>query len=118
MIEGLWAIRFLLPSGVEGDLSGGVAVIESGRLLGGDSGYFYVGDIDPISQATWRTKLAITRHDPSIESFFGDLDTFNLEGLVRVDTVDDLGRQTLTAEFPGETGRELRIRMTKVAQLP
>lgn len=54
MIEGLWVIRFQGP-GYEGfDLNGGVVVIESGRVLGGDSGYYYLGDISPTAAGMWR----------------------------------------------------------------
>ena len=41
MIQGLWSVEFASSAGYEG---AGVIVFESGRLFGGDSRCFYLGD--------------------------------------------------------------------------
>ncbi len=40
MIEGLWSVTFSTPQGAEGS---GVAVLETERIFGGDSLYYYLG---------------------------------------------------------------------------
>ena len=70
MIEGLWIVKFLTPNDPSMDLNGGVVVVESGKIFGGDSGYFYIGSMEPSGSSVWSSELTITRHDPSIESVF------------------------------------------------
>lgn len=76
-IEAMWTVRFRGPGGAVGDLNGGVAIIESGRLMGGDSGYAYIGPIKVSGESVTGT-LKIIRHDPNIESIFGDVDEFEI----------------------------------------
>lgn len=119
MLEGLWIVRFLEPNDPTADLNGGVAVIESGKIFGGDSGYFYVGEIEPTSNAVWQMKLQITRHDQNIESVFGDVDQFSLIGSSKQIADDDQGRRRLRVELfllNGEQG--LVAELKKVAELP
>ena len=40
MLEALWAIKF---SSSIGDLGSGVVVLETGKLYGGDSDFYYIG---------------------------------------------------------------------------
>src|ERR1700730_4095170 len=40
-IEALWAVNFASPFGTAGS---GVVVFETGRIFGGDSMYYYIGD--------------------------------------------------------------------------
>ena len=93
MIEGLWVVEFLAPQVDEFDLNGGVVVIETGRVLGGDSGYVYIGDINPIADG-WSLHVTITRHDSSIMSIFGDLDEYALSGVALVEPSNSSKRQT------------------------
>lgn len=76
-LEAMWTIRFDAPLGESFELRGGVAVIESSRLFGGDSGYAYLGNVDVEGDAI-RGSLRIIRHDPNIQSLFGDVDEFDL----------------------------------------
>jgi hypothetical protein len=66
MLEGLWTVRFQNQLIDDQSLNGGVVVIESGRILGGDSGYAYIGDIAPAGSGQWHATVGITRHDPQI----------------------------------------------------
>lgn len=63
-IEALWTVRFGQMGTPEASLEGGVAVMESGRIFGGDSGYAYLGSYD-LSGSTISGDLHIIRHgDP------------------------------------------------------
>lgn len=118
MIEGLWVLKWLLPTDVGGDLTGGVAVIETNRLYGGDSGYIFVGDVTPNGQNVWSLDVTVTRHDPNIDSLFGDLDQFHLTGTLRPDKADSPDGVTMVADFPMSDGPALGVAMRKVAELP
>ena len=109
MLEGLWIVRFGGTGFESFDLQGGVAVIESCRLFGGDSGYFYVADVQPDGQGTWSVKGSIKRHDPNIESVFGDLDHVPLNGIFQSFEPDELGRPRLSGKFAGPSGTTLHL---------
>lgn len=119
MIEGLWVINFITPNDPAADLNGGILVIESNKAFGGDSGYYYVGQLEPSSKNVWAAKVAINRHDPNIVSVFGDLDQLEIRGtLTRKDT-DPRGRSVLLAEMAEvSSGAPLVAQLTKVAELP
>lgn len=77
-IEGMWTVRFGPAQATEADLNGGIAVIESGRVMGGDSGYAYLGSIEVAAQSV-NGKLRIKRHDRQVASMYGrDEEEFEL----------------------------------------
>src|SRR5882672_7406653 len=41
-LEALWSVRFSSHKGIHG---GGVVVIENGKILGGETGYTYIGSM-------------------------------------------------------------------------
>ncbi len=119
MIEGLWVVRFLAPANPEMDLNGGVVVIESGKIFGGDSGYFYVGSLQPIDSGVWSSEVTINRHDPDIISIFGDTDVIHLSGQFKRDGEDGRGRPKLLAELaPHGSDVGTTIELIHVANLP
>jgi hypothetical protein len=99
-------------------LNGGVAVIETGRIFGGDSGYAYVGEIKPSSSG-WEMNLTIKRHDTSIVSVFGDINEFSLSGTALAEGHDERGNPTLIAQLSNANSPiDLVVRLTKAAELP
>lgn len=117
MIEGLWVVKFLTPNDPTMELNGGVVVVETGKIYGGDSGYFYVGSMEPSSNGVWNTTITITRHDPDIESIFGDIDTFDLTGQIKRNDKDTTGRPTLIAKL-AHNGAQMTAVLYRVADLP
>lgn len=118
-MEGLWVVQFLEPSDPTMDLNGGVVVIETGRILGGDSGYFYLGQIGNQQNGTWPITLTITRHDPNIVSIFGDIDQFALEGTFVRQEQDDKGRPVMIADLMDMPSQaKLVVQLTRVSLLP
>lgn len=119
MIEGLWIVKFLTPNDPSMDLNGGVVVVESGKIFGGDSGYFYIGSMEPSGSGNWNSELTITRHDPGIESVFGDVDQFKLFGSIRLEGEDDCGRPRLMANLaPKDSPLQMTAELIRVADLP
>ena len=72
-IEGLYVVDF-------GDVAiggqtytywnGGVAVLETNRIFGGDSGYYYVGNYT-IKDSQFEATVKIVKHNPTWEDAFG-----------------------------------------------
>src|SRR5580700_6450871 len=72
-IEGLYVVEF-------GDVAiggqtytywnGGVAVLETNRIFGGDSGYYYVGNYT-IKDSQFEATVKIVKHSPTWEDAFG-----------------------------------------------
>lgn len=119
MIEGLWIVRFLQPNDPQMDLNGGVIVIETGRAFGGDSGYYYVGNIGDADATGWPIQLTISRHDPAIESVFGDMDEFELSGRLEKQEKNKLGQSMMIAKLHHtDTGLNLLVELKKAADLP
>jgi hypothetical protein len=64
-MDGLWTAEFGSSSGIFG---GGVAIFRDGRILGGDGGYYYVGNYEIKDKAITAT-LTLTpflRDYPSV----------------------------------------------------
>jgi len=69
-IDGLYVVQFGEVS-APGMRNGGVVVLDSGRMLGGDSGYYYVGKY-AVDGAAITAELTVTKHDPLWINAFGD----------------------------------------------
>lgn len=119
MIEGLWSVRFLGVGDPSMDLNGGVVVLETSRILGGDSGYYYVGSLGDRGPAGWPLSLSVRRHDPTIISIFGDVDTIELTGTLSTNDQDTTGRSRLLVVLNEVTvGHQVSALLTHVADLP
>ena|SRR5437879_1994501 len=70
-IEALWTIKFEgTPAVVTGNRGGGVVVLETQRVLGGDSGTYYVGTYSLVN-GQFKFKVHVGVHDASVGSVFG-----------------------------------------------
>lgn len=119
MIEGLWVVRFLGEGDPRMELNGGVVVIETGKVYGGDSGYYYVGTLAEKGDQRWGMTLTVQRHDPQIESVFGDLDTINLHGDLSIGDLDSYSRPTMLVSLAELDGLgAMSALLTRVADLP
>jgi hypothetical protein len=71
-IEALWTVRFGAVGADVSEMNGGVAVMESGRMFGGDSAYAYLGKFN-IEGSKVTGTLTIIRHNfsPDFASIYG-----------------------------------------------
>lgn len=89
MIDGLYVAKFRTPL----DEAAGVIVISGVKVMGGDSGMYYLGEIfedgDKIT-----VKMNVHRHNEVALSVFGDFDSFalTLTGKKRGDGYEFEGR--------------------------
>ncbi len=75
--HGLWSMEFLDRRGEV--VSGGIAVLENGKLLGGDSAYYYAGTYSLASDRKVRARLSIKHFAGAGHSIFGPMKAFEVE---------------------------------------
>lgn len=81
MIEGLWTAEFGSSTGVFG---GGVAVLQDGKVMGGDGGYYYVGEYT-LTNGIFRATIQVKPFIQNYESVFQTMNqpfTLDLSGSV------------------------------------
>lgn len=83
MMNGLWTVHFDSTLNRFGQ---GVLVLNDGKLLGGDEGYYYSGTYK-VTDSKIYGDINVTRYDSEYKSVIGDLDDFhfNFSGKVNDD---------------------------------
>jgi hypothetical protein len=94
--------------------NGGVVVLETGRLFGGDSGYYYTGSYE-LQPHRIQAEAIVVKHNPSWIDAFGDnAQEFKI----------DLSGMKMGDDYEGIMTRRdkpqirLPIRLSRVAALP
>ncbi len=75
MLEGLWTIEFVSNLGTQG---AGVVILESGRILGGDSSYYYRGTFE-VKNKTVEAQMEGSHYSGEAHSIFGFRHKFKLK---------------------------------------
>jgi hypothetical protein len=65
-MDGLWTAEFGSSVGMFG---GGVVVFENGRVMGGDSNYFYLGEYT-LKEPTFTATIKVSPFLPGVETVF------------------------------------------------
>ncbi len=112
-LEALYTVEF-------GDIAGGafrnggVAILETLRVFGGDSGYYYLGDYS-VAGEILTASVKVVKHNAMWANVFGDAATeFNIQinGVIREGSV------TGFMERIGMPGVRLPVRLIRRADLP
>jgi hypothetical protein len=69
-VEALHIVEFGDVAG-SGLRNGGVVVLETGRVFGGDSGYYYLGEYS-VDGSKITADIAVVKHNPAWSNAFGD----------------------------------------------
>jgi len=112
-IESLYVAEFGDVDGF-GFRNGGVVILETNRVFGGDSGYFYLGDYSVFGDR-FAASVQITKHNPSWTNAFGDAaQRFDIRVL------GTIGDEIITAtmERLDRPGFSLPLRLVRKARLP
>lgn len=72
MFDGLWVIEFKTSI----SFGGGVLVFNGSKVMGGDFGYYYFGEIDTTEGMTG--EINVIRFNQNAISVFGDIGSFTL----------------------------------------
>lgn len=112
-LEALYLVEFG-NIGFSGYINGGVVVLETGRVFGGDSGYYYIGDYK-IRDGKFTGKARIVKHNKSWNSAFGDnSDKFEIDIIGEINEKNIIGTM-MRLDMPGHL---LPIRFIKLENLP
>ncbi len=110
MLEALWSVRFI--STFEG-FGSGVAVLETGRVLGGDAECFYIGSYNVENGIANATVTVTPYTGPSI-TMFGQAKEMTLK-LTGKPEHSEFDMQGFVVENPA---LNIRIHFTRRAELP
>jgi hypothetical protein len=114
-IEALYVVEFGdVALGGQTYRNGGVAVLETNRVFGGDSGYYYVGTYT-IKDSRIDATVKVVKHNPTWVNAFGDAsESFNIkiEGTVNNGVVQGF------MERRDRPGLRLPVRLTWKEDLP
>src|SRR5436309_114678 len=110
MLEALWSVEFV--SNVQGT-GAGVAVLETGRILGGDTSFIYIGSYKTKNDKVI-ADIKVTNYRGVPSSVFGPIKEFNLhlEGIPQQNVFEVHGHMV---ENPA---LRIGIRLTRRAELP
>jgi hypothetical protein len=109
-MNGLWTAEFGTASGVA---NGGVLVIESGRLFGGDSAYWYSGAYSVSGDTVTGDLRATHYYGPNVTAFGDSASTFTVQF---TGTMNPAGDQIDGLAMRPGIG-QVRFRLTKRATL-
>ncbi|MDX2236877.1 MAG: GrlR family regulatory protein [Hyphomonadaceae bacterium] len=105
--DGLYRARFATPIG-EG--SGVVHFFGGGQIVGGDSGFSYVGRMKQVGPDI-SASIRVDQHDPGFASVFGPVTSFTINLTGR----EDRGTATLTGVSPHAPGVAFSVFLTPLA---
>jgi hypothetical protein len=112
-IESLYVVEFGDVAG-SSYRNGGVVILETNRIFGGDSGYFYLGEYSIFGDRFTGT-VGITKHNPLWMNAFGD-DAAQFEIRVMGSVQNDV--IVATMERLDRPGLSLPLRLLRKAPLP
>lgn len=80
MLEALWSVTFQSNAALANNAGGGIAVLETGRILGGDIQFTYIGTFSAPAGGQIEAEVECTRYRdvPGTMSVFGPLKKFRL----------------------------------------
>jgi hypothetical protein len=110
MIEALYGIEFVSNVGNGGH---GVVVLETGRILGGDSSFVFVGDYN-TNNGKIIANVKCTNDRKTLQSIFGDIDEFNLY----LEGTTNHNEFIINGYMVENPSMEIGIKLTRRAELP
>ena len=110
MIEALWTFEFISNENVFGT---GVVVLESGRIFGGDSQYYFIGSY-AVDRGQITAEIESTHYGGAPYSLFGPARHLNLSlsGQLGNPVIELRGKLVEAPE------KQIRVRLTRREELP
>ena len=107
-LDGLWIVQF---TGKE-ILGSGVAVFINGKVVGGETGFYYIGTYEADGKAV-KARVVIRNFDPAMPNGFGFVGDYEMD----VSAMIQDNQMTGTAMITNQPQHSLGIRLTKKANL-
>jgi len=109
MFEGFWIVQY---EGLRGN-GGGVVIFMRGRILGGDTGFIYVGTYQ-ADERNISARVKVQNFLPEVPNVLGIVGDFELEITAAITGGTIKGAASLI----GQEGAGLAIKMMRVCDLP
>jgi len=110
MIEALYGIEFASNMN---DGGYGVVVLETGRILGGDSSFVFVGNYEVKNNAVI-AEVKCTNDRKHLRSIFGDINEFNLH----LEGTPSRREFILQGHMVENPSMKINVKLTRRAELP
>jgi len=110
MLEAMWSLEFISSQQRGGY---GIAVLETGRIFGGDSSCIYIGSYE-VKNDIVHALVKVTNDRGILQTIFGDLKEFTLVLNGRADQ-DSFVLEGHMQEHPEQ---RMDVRLTRRAELP
>ena len=110
MIEAMYGIEFISN---QNDGGYGIVIFETGRVLGGDSSFVFVGDYE-VENGRLNARVKCTNDRKILRSIFGDYDEFNLV----LEGQPNHGEMVLGGHMVENPEMKIFIKLTRRAELP
>lgn len=110
MLEALWSVQFISNLQVFGS---GVVIFETGRVLGGDATFYYVGDYE-TKDGQVDGVISITNYNGSNLSIVGPGNNFKIKLSGKINTP----QMELSGFRIDAPNIKVAVRLTKRAELP
>jgi hypothetical protein len=108
-LAALWSVRFQSNMGIHG---GGVVVIDDGRILGGESGYTYIGSLRKDRKQVI-ARVRVSKYITEARPIFG-MDHFEMELTGRPDE----NQMRFEGFIIGSPDHDIAVDMVRRAELP
>jgi hypothetical protein len=117
-VEALWAVQFTGVNGARIAKSGGVLVVETGRVFGGDTWQWYTGRYERIGERQYSIQLETGTHftEGGISIFGGPLRPQKYTGSIQV--AEDQQSMSANLAVVGHPEMVLTVALKRVAELP
>ncbi len=110
MLEAMYGIEFESNLNIAGY---GVVILETGRILGGDSSFAYVGNYE-VKNENIHVTVKCTNDRESLQSIFGDIKEFNLV----LDGKPEHDGFVLQGHMVEKPEMQIALKLTRRAELP
>lgn len=110
MIEAMYGIEF---ASNQNDGGFGIVILETGRILGGDSSFVFVGDYEVVNGSV-QARIKCTNDRKILQSVFGNINEFNLV----LDGASGHNEMTLSGHMVENPAMAIAVKLTRRAELP
>lgn len=102
-IEQLWSLEYI--SGLSSE-SGGVVVLEKGKIIGGDNNYFYIGSYE-LKDSKFSATIDVKHYSKKYNSLFGKRE----ELIIKLDGNYNDEEMLLTGHMLEDPSIEIHVRL-------
>jgi hypothetical protein len=111
MLEALYGLEFVSSVNIGGY---GVVVLETGRVLGGDSSFIFIGSYE-VKNGVVSAQITCTNDRNVLGSIFGSVNVFNVCLTGKPDNYNEF---TLAGSMVEDPLKTIQVTFTRRAELP